>query len=178
MNCYCGSNNQFSSCCEPFLKGTAQPETAEKLMRARYTAYATADVDYLFNTLAPESRSDFDAAETKKWAKTAKWEKLQIVDTKKGGPSDTTGVVEFIATYHDGKDGLDHHEVSEFRKDAKDNKWYFVDGDAHTHRAGEGHHHHHEKQQTVVRDQPKIGRNDPCTCGSGKKYKKCHGAEV
>jgi len=27
----------------------------------------------------------------------------------------------------------------------------------------------------VVRDQPKIGRNDPCTCGSGKKYKKCCG---
>jgi preprotein translocase subunit SecA len=25
---------------------------------------------------------------------------------------------------------------------------------------------------------PRIGRNDPCPCGSGKKYKKCHGAEV
>ncbi|MEK7775300.1 MAG: SEC-C metal-binding domain-containing protein, partial [Candidatus Zixiibacteriota bacterium] len=34
--------------------------------------------------------------------------------------------------------------------------------------AGTGH--------TVRRDQPKIGRNDPCPCGSGKKYKKCHGA--
>jgi len=32
------------------------------------------------------------------------------------------------------------------------------------------------KQETVVRSQPKIGRNDPCPCGSGKKYKKCHGA--
>ena len=28
----------------------------------------------------------------------------------------------------------------------------------------------------VVRDQPKVGRNEPCPCGSGKKYKKCHGA--
>ena len=28
----------------------------------------------------------------------------------------------------------------------------------------------------VKRDEPKIGRNDPCYCGSGKKYKKCHGA--
>jgi preprotein translocase subunit SecA len=34
------------------------------------------------------------------------------------------------------------------------------------------------KPRTVVSDQPKIGRNDPCPCGSGKKYKKCHGAEV
>ena len=32
------------------------------------------------------------------------------------------------------------------------------------------------KIKTIVRDQPKVGRNDPCPCGSGKKYKKCHGA--
>jgi preprotein translocase subunit SecA len=32
------------------------------------------------------------------------------------------------------------------------------------------------KVKTVRRDEPKIGRNDPCFCGSGKKYKKCHGA--
>jgi preprotein translocase subunit SecA len=30
--------------------------------------------------------------------------------------------------------------------------------------------------KTVRREEPKIGRNDPCWCGSGKKYKKCHGA--
>jgi uncharacterized protein YecA (UPF0149 family) len=30
--------------------------------------------------------------------------------------------------------------------------------------------------KTVKRDEPKIGRNDPCWCGSGKKFKKCHGA--
>jgi preprotein translocase subunit SecA len=33
-----------------------------------------------------------------------------------------------------------------------------------------------DKQQTVRRAEPKVGRNDPCPCGSGKKYKKCHGA--
>jgi preprotein translocase subunit SecA len=32
--------------------------------------------------------------------------------------------------------------------------------------------------QQVVRGQAKVGRNDPCPCGSGKKYKKCHGATV
>jgi hypothetical protein len=32
------------------------------------------------------------------------------------------------------------------------------------------------KPVTVRRDEPKVGRNDPCPCGSGKKYKKCHGA--
>jgi len=33
------------------------------------------------------------------------------------------------------------------------------------------------KVETVQRNQPKVGRNDPCPCGSGKKFKKCHGAE-
>ena len=33
-----------------------------------------------------------------------------------------------------------------------------------------------EEKQKPVRVEPKVGRNDPCPCGSGKKYKKCHGA--
>jgi hypothetical protein len=37
------------------------------------------------------------------------------------------------------------------------------------------HGHHHKKQQPVVHKAEKLGRNDPCSCGSGKKYKKCHG---
>ncbi|HTO08832.1 MAG TPA: SEC-C metal-binding domain-containing protein [Myxococcota bacterium] len=45
---------------------------------------------------------------------------------------------------------------------------------------GHSHHHHddhdEEPQAPYVRGEPKIGRNDPCPCGSGKKFKKCHGA--
>jgi len=33
-----------------------------------------------------------------------------------------------------------------------------------------------QKVQTIRRTEAKVGRNDPCPCGSGKKYKKCHGA--
>ena len=36
-------------------------------------------------------------------------------------------------------------------------------------------HHHHELLKPIVRETPKVGRNDPCTCGSQKKYKKCCG---
>lgn len=43
--------------------------------------------------------------------------------------------------------------------------------DAHHH-----HHHHHAKEKPVVHTVPKLGRNDPCFCGSGKKFKKCCGA--
>jgi preprotein translocase subunit SecA len=41
---------------------------------------------------------------------------------------------------------------------------------------GDGEEKPRAKQETVVRTHPKVGRNDPCPCGSGKKYKKCHGA--
>ncbi|HBY60036.1 MAG TPA: zinc chelation protein SecC [Solibacterales bacterium] len=53
----------------------------------------------------------------------------------------------------------------------------------HEHHGGGHHHHHHPEPGTDPAVLPaassnggKIGRNDPCPCGSGKKYKKCHGA--
>ncbi len=47
---------------------------------------------------------------------------------------------------------------------------------SHAEAGGDGEEKPRPKQETVVRTQPKVGRNDPCPCGSGKKYKKCHGA--
>jgi hypothetical protein len=43
-------------------------------------------------------------------------------------------------------------------------------------RTGRAIHHHVPRQQPVVHKAEKLGRNDPCSCGSGKKFKKCHGA--
>lgn len=57
--------------------------------------------------------------------------------------------------------------------------------EAHVHGPGCNHdhdhdhdhgHHVHAPAEPYRRDTPKLGRNDPCFCGSGKKYKKCHGA--
>jgi len=175
MNCPCGSNLEFKKCCEPFLNGEKHPDTAEKLMRARYSAYVHTNIDYLQKTLAPESKSDFDPKSAKQWAKQAQWLGLKINSTEFGGPTDKTGTVEFTATYKQGSETLDHHEVSKFRK-ADNDHWFFVDGESHTHKAGEG--HHHAKPETVVREQPKVGRNDACPCGSGKKYKKCCGFDA
>lgn len=176
--CPCGSNLNYAACCEPFITGKALPETAEKLMRSRYTAYTLVDIDYLKKTLAPESRGDFDAAQTKKWAAQAEWKGLEILSTEKGTAADKKGVVEFTATYASEGTTLEHHEVSKFRKDDS-GQWFFVDGDSHTHKEGEGHgHHSHAKRETIVRETPKVGRNDACTCGSGKKYKKCCGASA
>jgi SEC-C motif-containing protein len=50
--------------------------------------------------------------------------------------------------------------VSRFLK--QDGEWYFVDGQL-------------VAPKTEKRNQPKVGRNDPCPCGSAKKYKKCCG---
>lgn len=172
MNCPCGSEATFEKCCSPFLEGKKQPDTAEKLMRSRYTAFSQAEMDYIKNTIVPESRKKFTAGSSKEAASKAKWKGLKIVRTEAGGPEDEEGIVEFIATYEVDGQGIEHHEVSQFRKD--DGQWLYVDGEAHTHREGEGH-HHHEPIETVRREQAKVGRNDPCACGSGKKYKKCCG---
>ncbi len=48
-------------------------------------------------------------------------------------------------------------------------------GHVHGPDCNHGHHHHHGPVEQFVRSGPKVGRNDPCPCGSGKKYKKCCG---
>jgi len=50
-----------------------------------------------------------------------------------------------------------------------------VDEFLETVRTGHNAHHGHRPQAPVVHNAPKTGRNDPCSCGSGKKFKKCHG---
>ncbi|MBY0316008.1 MAG: SEC-C domain-containing protein [Bdellovibrionales bacterium] len=165
MTCHCGSGINFSQCCEPFLKGSAQPQTAEALMRSRYTAHVVGDITYIKNTLTPEARKRFVEKDVKEWAK-SEWLGLNVIAAQ-------GNTVEFIAKYRaDGK-VIEHHEVAKFRKQG--DRWFFAEGDSHTHAEGQGH-HHHPPQTPIVREAPKVGRNDPCTCGSGLKYKKCHGA--
>jgi SEC-C motif-containing protein len=173
--CECGSSLEYSKCCEPYISGEKPAPTAEALMRSRYVAYVNANIGYLKSTLAPEKRKEFDEAGAREWATKSKWLGLEILKTTEGQSKDATGVVEFNAKYKLNGRSIEHHEVAEFRQDLNEKIWYFVDAESHEHLDGQGH-HHHEPQAPVVRDQPKIGRNDPCTCGSGLKYKKCHGA--
>ena len=176
MTCPCGTSKEYSDCCEPYIKGKKLAPTAEALMRSRYSAHVAKDVKYLRESLAPESRHDYDEASAKKWMSSAEFKGLEIQSVKNGGEGDKKGTVEFTATYAmDGKT-FEHHEVSQFRKDPQNHSWYFVKGDAHTHEEGHGHHHGPGgagPQEPIKRAEPKVGRNDPCPCGSGKKYKKC-----
>jgi len=167
MNCPCGSLKNYNDCCEPFITGKSIAPTPEALMRSRYSAYVKVATGYLRETLAPESRGDYNEAEVIEWAKNSAWLGLEVLKAE-------GNTVEFVAKYKLQGKVVEHHEVSTFRKE-KD-RWYFVDGDSHVHEEGKGHVHHKEPQAPVVRTAPKLGRNDPCSCGSGKKFKKCCGA--
>ena len=50
LGCYCGNSLSFQDCCEPYIKGIKKAPTCEALMRSRYSAYATTEVDYLVAT--------------------------------------------------------------------------------------------------------------------------------
>lgn len=158
--CPCGSQKRYADCCEPFIRGTQSAETAEALMRSRYTAYVRSEIDYILNTTHVDHRDKFDRQNSEAWSKKTDWHSLEIRRTEAGGAQDQTGWVEFIARYRTKGKLAQHHEMAEFRKE--DDQWFFYDG-------------HAPKYEQVIRKGTKIGRNDPCPCGSGKKYKKCCG---
>lgn len=159
-SCPCGSGKQYDQCCAPLINGAREAGTAESLMRSRYSAYVKVEMDHIFNTTHKDQRGQFNRKESEAWARKTDWHSLEIRRTEAGGADDNSGWVEFIARYRNkGKMAL-HHEVAEFRKE--EGQWYFYDGRAPVY-------------EQVVREGAKIGRNDPCPCGSGKKYKKCCG---
>ena len=129
-------------------------------MRSRYTAYVRGAVDYILETHDPATRGPVERDQVGEWARGATWLGLEVLATERGGAGDDEGRVEFRARYRQGGVERVHHERSIFRREA--GTWLYVDGSE-------------VRPQPVVRG-PKVGRNDPCTCGSGKKYKKCCGA--
>lgn len=158
--CPCGSGQSYEACCRPLIEEGEAAQTAEALMRSRYTAHVKAAADYVYDTTHPRKRSGVDRDQVLEWSRTSEWLGLEMVAAEAGGPEDETGTVEFVARYRQKGQHHDHQEVAEFAK--KDGRWYFVDGKA-------------PKTVQFVRQGPKVGRNDPCPCGSGKKYKKCCG---
>jgi SEC-C motif-containing protein len=127
-------------------------------MRARYSAFASGNVEFISSTIAPDKRSDYDEESIRKWSTSSEWLGFEIKRIDGGKERDTTGIVEFIAHYKTDNQNQDHHEIAQFKK--IDGLWYFVDGTL-------------VNQMPFVREEPRIGRNDPCSCGSGKKFKKC-----
>ncbi|MFC1868389.1 YchJ family protein [Thermodesulfobacteriota bacterium] len=159
--CPCGSERSYDDCCRPLIEGRQNAETAEALMRSRYSAFVKTEIDYLYSTIPPEQQKNFNYQEATNWSENSQWEGLEILETSEGGPDDEVGTVEFIARFRKKDKKIEHHELARFGK--IDGRWYFIEGNT-------------PKSKPAVRQSPKIGRNAPCPCGSGKKYKKCCGS--
>lgn len=156
--CPCGSGKTLDTCCGPYHAGTPAP-TALALMQARYSAFALGNGEYVRDTLSEEQKADFDLDDFNTSKDQTKWMGLEIRRTEAGREKDDTGTVEFVARYRTPDGPVVHHERAMFSRDG--GNWVFSDCVMNP----------KEEQRRVE----KIGRNDPCPCGSGKKYKKCCG---
>jgi SEC-C motif-containing protein len=152
--CPCGSGKLFSECCGPVLSGTRKAATAEELMRARFTAHATRDFGFVHRTYRPTSRQPYVPDPD---GPTTEWTRL-VVHNHSIGSGPNTATVEFSAYGIEG--GAEHvlHEKAEFMRVG--DEWLY------TRPLREGPAPFRETAK-------KPGRNEPCPCGSGKKYKHC-----
>lgn len=120
--CPCGNARHYRDCCGVFLESDPRPETAEQLMRSRYTAYALQNKSYLLETWHPSTRP---AALHLDDTAPVKWLGLLIKRKERGEKNDADGVVEFVARYkiHGKAERL--HETSRFVRE--NDHWYYLD---------------------------------------------------
>lgn len=123
--CPCQSGKDFEVCCKPFLEGNALPETAEQLMRSRYSAYATKSIQYLKDTLWPRYQKSFNFFEVTEYAEQTQWVGLEIIATEKGQANDAKGSVLFCAKYLAHGQLGQQRELSLFKK--RGGRWYYVE---------------------------------------------------
>ena len=127
-------------------------------MRARYSAFVTGAIDFIVESTHSRTRKEVDIDFVREWSQTSEWRGLQIFETKQ--VNDDKTFVSFEAQFTQNGKEQTHREKSLFERE--NGEWRFVTGDE-------------LKNPTVRYETPRPGRNDPCPCGSGKKYKKCHG---
>jgi SEC-C motif-containing protein len=142
--CPCGSQQALVNCCERFWRG--QPIAApEELMRARYSAFALRQADFLMATLHPSRHQADELAQLNKSLANTQWLALHVLAAQANS-------VEFVAFFRQQHKLGQLHERSHFVFEA--GRWWYLDGD--------------------FLPPIKWERNGMCWCGSGKKYKKCH----
>ena len=149
--CLCGSGLITSRCCAQYIVGDLMAPTAEALMRSRYTAFVLKAEDYLLaswhSTTRPETLGFAEQGEIS-------WQGLEVLAASEDGDR---AKVEFVASYSAMDQEQRLHEKSRFVRE--EGRWYYVDGDL--------------DPLAAPAVSTKVGRNEQCPCGSGKKYKKC-----
>ncbi|MBL4909329.1 MAG: SEC-C domain-containing protein [Alteromonadaceae bacterium] len=157
MLCPCGSTKLFTQCCQPILEGK-HAKTAEQLMRSRYSAYATKNATYLYNTYANAVKQAQSVTDIEQWAKQCKWIKLTIHQASSSfkEKQQTLATVAFSALYLQKAKLFCLQELSTFINE--DDQWRYLEGDIINHKLLN-----------------KVKANDLCPCNSNKKFKKCCG---
>ncbi len=179
--CFCGSIKSFSACCQPLIIKEKQSLTPEQLMRSRFSAYATGNSQYIYDTYAKSSQVSQSIKEISEWSEACTWIALQIHSINNNELIDNESAeqfVEFSAIYITDGVLCELRENSRFileipqpentqTNDKQDLEWRYIDGDI------------------VKHDElTKIKRKELCPCNSfpttwvikkGKKYKQCCG---
>ena len=146
--CPCGSGNLLNACCGHYHEGHPAPD-AQALMRSRYSAYVLGHIDYLLATTLMAQQPGLDRDAIEQWSAQSTWLGLEVESAQVIGGQPEHAFVTFVARWHDSSGEHSHRERSAFVQN--DGRWYFID-------------------PTVGLA---AGRNDPCPCASGQKFKKC-----
>jgi len=121
--CPCCSGNTYGECCQAFHQSQNFPDTAEKLMRSRFSAFSLQLEDYLIKTWHETTRPGVI-----EFTQGMKWVSLVINGRKKGRKKDREGWVTFNAYYELNSTQNHLHEKSYFVKNEKGH-WLYVDGE-------------------------------------------------
>ncbi len=124
--CPCTSKHPYDRCCGPYHSGSKVPETAEQLMRSRFSAYALGKADYLITTRPEAKRAEENREELAAYCKSVQAVGLKIVAKEKGGKDDDTGIVTFHASLQSNGRRTLHIETSTFARE--NGRWVYVDG--------------------------------------------------
>jgi SEC-C motif-containing protein len=117
--CYCGNHLSYEECCKPYLNNNKKPNSAEALMRSRYSACATKNAAYLIATTHTSTRKDLKKKEIISWLENLHWTKLEILES-------SINSVTFNAYFEDNhKIEKVHHEKSNFI--FENGNWFYVD---------------------------------------------------
>ncbi|USD31625.1 MULTISPECIES: YchJ family protein [Vibrio] len=161
--CPCGNNKAYSECCEPIHLDHAKATTPEQLMRSRYSAHVKRLVDYVINTYHPTCQAS-EQREGIEQSVESDWYKLEVTSCEPGSNKDE-GFVSFRAYFNE--EGVQHCLEERSRFVRENGLWYYIDGTFPKPEV--------DSRLTQSVKNLKVGRNDPCICGSGKKFKKCCG---
>lgn len=148
FDCPCGSGKTLTDCCGRWHSGTAAP-SPEALMRSRYSAYSLGLVDYLVATTLPAQQQGLDRAAMAAWSSNSQWLGLVVERLEPLAGEPPRAFVTFSAQWRDAEGEHRQRERSAFVHNR--GRWYFIDPSVGL----------------------KAGRNDPCPCGSERKFKKC-----